>query len=320
MSADSVRECDLCGGLEYEGICQRDRRGKPWNTVACRRCGLVGHEIIPTEEELEDFYARQYRKDYHGETTPSDRRVVRAWHKGARVVKQMMPTMRPGDRVFEIGAGLGLNVKQFELAGYPACGIEPSISFQKYAAEQLHASVEMGQLFDYQAKTPFNLILLIHVIEHFRSPRRALQTIHSLLAPGGRLYLECPSLGVYHADRAEMFHSAHIWTFTPQTLTCLARRCGFEVHTVWSSGLGINHKILFVKTPTQPDYPLPGLEDTHTILRTYCAPWHRFQGWYLYGRLRRIGIYAREFLYGRREVQAILQKCQQPGPMLRKSA
>jgi hypothetical protein len=59
--------------------------------------------------------------------------------------------MRPGDRVFDIGAGLGLNVKQFELAGYDACGIEPGISFQSYACRSFHVRVEPVSLFEYRA-------------------------------------------------------------------------------------------------------------------------------------------------------------------------
>lgn len=315
-----TRVCDLCGGHDYEVICDRDRRGKPLTTVACPACGLVGHDTIPTEAELIDFSTRAYRKEYHGETAPSNRRIMRAWYKGERVLRQMMPTMRPGDRVFEIGAGLGLNLKQFQLAGYDTYGIEPSDSFQTYARDTLRAPIDNISLFDYRAEAPYDLILLIHVIEHFRSPRQALQRIHSLLKPGGRLYLECPSLGVYHANRREMFHFAHIWTFTPHTLVHLARQCGFEAHTVWSPGLGINHKILFVKRQPQADLPLPAADDTRQLLQEYHAPWHRFQAWYLYGRLRRYAFYSQEYLFARTMVRDIVARCQQTAPPLRKTA
>lgn len=315
------RICDLCGDTRYELICDRDRCGQPWRTVACTTCGLVGHEVIPTEQQLEEFYARQYRQEYHGESVPSHRRIMRAWYKGERVVRQLQPTMRPGDRVFEVGAGLGLNVKQFELAGYQACGIEPSHSFQTYARNRLRARIEQGSLFDYRADQPFDLVLLIHVIEHFRSPRQALHKIFQLLKAGGRLYLECPSLATWHARRCEMFHFAHIHTFTPPTLLHLTRQCGFELHTCFSSGLGLNHKMLFVKTQPRHDLPLPCYETTLEILRDYHAPWHRLQGWYLWGRLRRWGIYLREWLLGPWVVRDVLRRCQRQAPApLRRSA
>lgn len=307
------RVCDLCNGHDYELLCTRDRRGAPLTTVACTTCGLVGHEVLPTEAEPRDFGTR-------GEARPANRHLLRAWYKGERVVGQLQPTMRPGDRVFEIGAGLGLNLKQLELAGYDCRGIEPNPRLQRCAHTRLNVAVDPIGLFDYRARAPFDLILLIHVLEHFRSPRQALQKIYQLLAPGGRLYLECPSLGVFHADRAELFHLAHPWTFTPYTLVHLARQCGFEVHSVWSAGLGTNHKVLFVKRQPITDLPLPSYEDTCQILRDYHAPYHRFQAWYLYGRLRRYAIYAKEYLFASAIVKDIVAQCRQTPPQMRQSA
>jgi hypothetical protein len=152
------------------------------------------------------------------------------------------------------------------------------------------------------------------VIEHFRSPRQALEKIYPLIAPGGRLYLECPSLAVHHARRSELFHFAHIHTFTPATLLHLAQQCGFTLHACYSNGLGLNLKLLFVKTRPQFLLPLPSYQTTLQLLRDYHAPWHRWQGWYLYGRLRRYVGYAREYLLARSVARSILAHCRQTSP------
>jgi SAM-dependent methyltransferase len=310
----SGRRCDLCGGTRYERVSDCDRRGRPLATVACTGCGLVGHEVIPSEEELAAYYAAQYRKEYHGEESPSCRRVLRAWYKGERVYRALGPWLRPGERVFEVGAGIGCTVKVFELAGHATAGIDPGAGFQAFAHDRLQARVGQGTLWEVPARPAYDLVLLIHVIEHFRSPRRALEHIRRLLRPGGRLYLECPSLAKVHADPSEMFHFAHVHTFTPFTLVELARRCGFVVQHCFSDGLGRNLRFLFAGTgPGAAADTSVGYKQTRAILDRYRAPWHRLGWGYFKGRLAKHRVYLHEYLCGFRAVRRIVERCQQAG-------
>jgi SAM-dependent methyltransferase len=306
-----VRICDLCYGTAYKVICRRDRKGKPWNTVACTTCGLVGHEVLPSEQELAAYYESEYRSDYHGERVPSHRRVWRAWLKGQRVLRDLRPFLQPGERVFEVGAGLGCTVKVFELAGFDASGLEPGTDFQQYSVNHLRSRLVHGDLFAFCPDQPFDLVLLVHVIEHFRSPRRALQCLHRLVCPGGRLYLECPSLGKVHSKLAELFHAAHIHTFTPITLLTLLRQCGFEIEHCFSNGDGVNHKYLLRRVePVEVPIDPAGYEQTLRFLRQYRRPWHRVRPSYLAGRYRRIRTYLQEYLFSQLAVARIVRRCQ----------
>jgi SAM-dependent methyltransferase len=149
--------------------------------------------------------------------------------------------------VFEIGAGIGCTVKSFEFAGYRAAGIDPGIGFTTYAQQQLRARVRVADLFELPPVPDHDLVLLVHVIEHFRSPRRALTAIRKLLVDGGRLYVECPNLAAPFARRSQLFHYAHIHNFTPQTLTLLARRCGFRIERVFSTADDPNLQMLLTR-------------------------------------------------------------------------
>lgn len=305
------RACDLCHGTTFQVICRRDRKGQPWNTVACRGCGLVGHESLPTEEELAAYYADSYRWDYHRETVPSPRRIWRAWLKGERVLRTLRPFLRPGQSIFEIGAGLGCTVKVFELAGFDAGGLEPGTSFQHYSATRLHARLQHGDLFSFQSERLFDVVLLIHVIEHFLSPRRALQAIHKLIRPGGLLYFECPSLGKLCGHLSELFHRAHIHTFTPITLLTMLRRCGFVVKHCFSNGDGENHKFLLKHVePVEAPIDARGYAEVQEFIRRFQRPWHRLSLGYVAGRMRRIRLYAKEFMWGKRAVSRILRRCE----------
>jgi hypothetical protein len=90
---------------------------------------LISHETLPSDAELDAYYARQYRSDYHGEFHPSPHRVLRAWSVGRSILQRLRPFLREGDRVLEIGAGIGCTVKAFDVAGFDAEGIEPHLGF-----------------------------------------------------------------------------------------------------------------------------------------------------------------------------------------------
>ena len=98
--------CELCGGQRFETVGARDRCGGPLETVVCRRCGLVSHARIPTEEELARYYRQAYRTAYKGEETPSARRVVRAWSNGRRLQRRLEGCLRPGSRAVDAGCRL----------------------------------------------------------------------------------------------------------------------------------------------------------------------------------------------------------------------
>lgn len=229
MDIHQTASCDLCGGTTFEEVSNRDRKGEELHTGVCTSCGLVSHMPVPSEEEVAAYYAEHYRRDYHGESAPSSRRIMRAWKNGERILKLLFSRLDKGAKVFEVGAGIGCTVKAFELQGFEATGIEPNKDFNTFTREQLKAEVENCNLYDLPAEPSYDLLLLIHVIEHFSSPTRALNHIHSLINEGGYFYVECPNLAAPFATYQRLFHYAHIYNFTPATLKVLAKKCGFEL-------------------------------------------------------------------------------------------
>ncbi len=244
-------KCDLCGADEVELLATRDRRGKPLRTVVCTRCGLLSHESIPSDEELADYYAHEYRHAYHGEGQPSAKRVLRAWNVGRAIYQRVRSFVHPGDRVFEIGAGLGCTVKAFDLEGFEASGIEPGVEFQSFSRGTLHADIENARLEDLAPVPAYDFVLLVHVIEHFSQPTRALRRIWSLLRTEGQLYVECPNVYGPHAAPSRLFHYAHIYNFTPWTLKMMGESAGFRLVHELSSRDDANLMFVFEKADTR---------------------------------------------------------------------
>ena len=227
--------CDLCGENAFQVIAQSDRRGKPLDTVICRYCGLVSHARVPSADELSAYYHDAYRTEYQGEFCPSGYRVVREWNRGKDLVRRLRQHLSQDDRIFEVGSGIGCNLMSLADEGYTVRGIEPNIGYWRFSHDELGAPVELQYLEESPRLPVFDVILLVHVLEHLRSPSDTLAQLRSMLRAGGRVYVEVPNFAAPHAAPNKWFHFAHIYNFTPSSLTMLANQAGFDVQQVGRS-------------------------------------------------------------------------------------
>jgi SAM-dependent methyltransferase len=301
----------LCGGNHFEVVGKTDRRGDFLTTIVCRQCGLVSHGRIPTDNPLALYYSKSYRRDYHGEITPSPHRVIRAWKNGQRLRQLLEPYLRPGNRVFEVGAGIGCSVKAFELAGYDASGVEPNEGFRSFSRDRLRSTVRSGSLHDVDREETYDLVLLIHVIEHFNRPSDSLRRIHQLIRPGGRLYVECPNVAAPHAAPGKLFHFAHVYNFTPRTLSMIARACGFEVERWFSAERDKELRVLLRRVEQeQLDVDPQSYSATLEGLNRFSYFSYHCRISYLFDRVRRLAEHWSEHVFSRRRLQQIIDRCQ----------
>lgn len=276
----------------------------------CRSCGLVSHETIPSAAELNAYYEQKYRHEYHGELVPSARRVLREWKRAEPLARRLRRHLQPGASVFEVGAGIGCLVKQLQMAGYQAAGIEPGRGFQRYSQEQLRAPVSYGFLHDVPAESQFDAVLLVHVLEHFRSPAAALHQVRQLLRPGGVLYVEVPDFGAPHAAPARLFHTAHIYNFTHDTLTMLVSRCGFAVEHVFQT---VDEKCvrLLVRRTESPAFHVHPDSYARTVAAytRYNGLTYHLRPQYVGQRLRNLAWQAAARPWARLRVSRLLARC-----------
>lgn len=306
------KQCDLCSGTKFERIGDRDRHGNQLESVICKACGLVAHGQIPNDEELARYYATEYRQSYHGELTPSDRRVMRAWKNGERIFKQLQPCIKSNAEVFEVGAGIGCTVKVFETNGHRASGIEPGEGFQNYSQQTLLADVVRGDLFEQPRDHSRELVLLVHVIEHFNSPRRALEYIRSMLSDTGQFYVECPNIAAPFARRSKMFHYAHIHNFTPSSLKMLAESCGFKLEQQFGSKEDPNLQMLFsCSEKSKPIIDPTNYQQTMRVINEATPLRYHLRPYYFSSRFTKVASYLKEHLTAKQFVADVIQQCQQ---------
>lgn len=74
-----------------------------------------------------------------------------------------------------------------------------------------------------------NLVVMCHVLEHFRNPIEVLKKVRNILAPQGRLYIEVPSFHWAESRIKSVFTPEHMSFFTLESLTNVCNAAGFKI-------------------------------------------------------------------------------------------
>jgi len=134
-----------------------------------------------------------------------------------------MNVFLPGSgRALEIGAGIGRYAPMIMLARMSYEAVEPSpwaaeFIRKAYLSPVLQCSFEEAQL----PAESFSLVLAVHVLEHLKDPRTALEKIFSLLIPDGQFILVVP-------DSGDLLNPDHYWFFTQKAITQWLIDVGFK--------------------------------------------------------------------------------------------
>jgi 2-polyprenyl-3-methyl-5-hydroxy-6-metoxy-1,4-benzoquinol methylase len=116
-------------------------------------------------------------------------------------------TLRPGQRVLEVGSGLGLTSAVLAAAGVDVTSIEPGgLGFEDYERTNLvirellgvdhpHHPIGVDELEEHQLGL-FDLIFSNNVLEHVPDVERALTALDASLAVGAEMVHGCPNYAV----------------------------------------------------------------------------------------------------------------------------
>jgi 2-polyprenyl-3-methyl-5-hydroxy-6-metoxy-1,4-benzoquinol methylase len=114
-------------------------------------------------------------------------------------VVQVVRDWLPGARVLDLGCGAGRLSLMCRALGAETHGVdfsETAIALAKLASEVTRTgpitfTVETAESF--VPRQPFDIIILVGVLEHVPDPAATLRQMRSWLAPGGRVVISCPN-------------------------------------------------------------------------------------------------------------------------------
>jgi len=114
-------------------------------------------------------------------------------------------------RILDVGCGAALFFDALQQFGH----VE-GIDSDRAAVEQSgrwRSRVAVGELDDgYEAGAPFDLILMLDVLEHVRSPDRLLRRAGEILTPGGRILVTVPAFNSLWTAHDDLNHHVRRYT------------------------------------------------------------------------------------------------------------
>jgi len=212
----------------------------------------------PTRRALMDFYPEEYPPhqsvhDTTGRVPGRAMRLAKAWavrwsirglgfdpgevSETLRRVGDFPPHFpfaffptKPGGRLLDVGCGTGIYLDAFRRLGWDVCGVEISAEAAERARTHLGLNIITGELED--ARLPdehFDIITLIHVVEHLPDPVRTLTEVCRILKKGGLALLALPNVRsltryLFGSYWFPLDVPRHLQSFSPRTLRRLVAR------------------------------------------------------------------------------------------------
>ena len=226
--------CNLCGSEKRKILFKNDRYGICQHTVVCMKCGLVYSSPRLTAKSTEKFYrSDEYRNIYEGGSTGdiflNRYKNALSYRYDPSIPYKYMELMfvdflnEKGivfNSVCEIGAGGGTNLIPFKRMGKEVAGFDYSKELVSLGRKK-GINISQGSIEDMEES--YDLIMLIHVLEHFLNPVEQLKNLRNYCKK--YLFIEIPGM----VNQAPSLQNAHFYYFSLNTLLYCICRAGFKI-------------------------------------------------------------------------------------------
>ncbi len=176
---EDLYTCILCDSDNITSVCQQN------NFFQCSSCGLIFDNPRPSLKEIADYYASEQQYvlwlSQEGERD-------KLWERRLKLIQKYVSS---GD-LLDVGTGIGQFLvharRAFDVLGTEISKDAIKISREKYGLEILEGSIE--NIF---IDRKFDVISLIHVLEHVPFPRQFIESCLHYLKPNGHIFIAVPN-------------------------------------------------------------------------------------------------------------------------------
>lgn len=218
--------CPLCGSQECSLFDLRVFRGEQVTNRLCRRCGFVYQSPRMPQEKLDQFYASEYRQLYQGDSAPVKKDLAIQKARADHLLGFMRSNgVNQLDRCLDIGSSAGLLLNAFSQGFHcTPVGVEPGEAYREVARHSGLKVYSRLEDMNHQEEGCFNLVSLVHVLEHLPDPVATLRQLRKdWLDEHGYLLVEVPNLYCH-----DCFEVAHLASYSFHSLIQVLNKAGFH--------------------------------------------------------------------------------------------
>lgn len=253
----ALRSCPICQCPEGEVLHRQvllQPEGSPlpseYEILSCPNCGFVYADSPAAQEEYDRYYADHSKYEdptvaTGGGASNEDRQRLELL--ADRITHQTSPT----ERILDIGCANGGLLAALQNRGYDSLfGVDAA----QACVDQVRKlgitayRLSLSRLMDIQCADLFDVIVLSHVMEHVVDLYSTMKSIVSMLAPGGRVYMETPDASRYKDFPFipyYFFDSEHINHFNISSLTKLGAVHGLFKQASGTLNLVVGPDVLY---------------------------------------------------------------------------
>jgi len=235
-------KCHVCNSLSIASIPGGETLKRvtsdcrPWSQgvrlAVCRSCGTIQAAVDRRWQEDVDLVYASYAVYHQGqgaEQAVFDQASGQSAFRSARILERLLSLrpLPPTGRLLDVGCGNGALLRTFSRMA-PRWGLAGT-ELDGRCRDRVEAIANVEKLYTCALSDvpgTFDLVTLVHALEHIVHPQEFLADLRYKLAPGGWLVVEVPD---FRSNPFDLLVADHCTHFTEATLTALLLAAGYEL-------------------------------------------------------------------------------------------
>ncbi len=191
----------------------------------CKICQSLWQDYTKLPADLTSYYPATYALPSQNESI--ERLLTNPVHKHrSSFIEKVLPQK---GKLLDIGCGRGIFLEYMRRKGWEVCGIEPSSSHVELVRTMGISVVHDLWPSEKMKGEKFDAITMIHVLEHFTAPDKAIIAAYDALKENGILFIETPNAEsipalIFRRYWVTLDAPRHITIFSKASIRCLLKK------------------------------------------------------------------------------------------------
>jgi len=219
---EKVTECPNCNSNKFHIIGSVKQYEYEVNYAECHECSLVFQTT--RIKDTDEYYRKYYRKLLFNDERPIKTELLFQWNRAELISTYLLKNIEHIDSCLDIGCSSGVLLDMLrDLYKCEVEGVELDVEYSSFARETYKLNIY--ETLD-EINRQYDLITLVHVLEHYKNPHALLDRCKELLLNDGLLYIQVPDILYKHNST---FNLHHTMAFNRKSLNNMLERAGWVV-------------------------------------------------------------------------------------------